>query len=255
MILSIDIGLRNLSYNIMNAIDKSDFSTYKIHLWETYNTLDDDEYYCNGIQKSGKICGKKCGFKYKNGDVLIHCCKIHFPKTIILSKSNIFKKKLIKDYLLQDVVTIFLKKIQEIYDKNIELFKQITQIIVELQPKCNPMMQTISHVLYGKFVELYLNTNTKIKFVRANSKLKAYTGPNIECKLKGEYAKRKWLSIQYCKWFLETKFLVEEKEKWLPILLGTKKADDYSDVFLYSINLIHGMPKKQKTNKNGKCIK
>ena len=253
MILSIDIGLRNLSYNIMSTTDKTDFSKYIIHLWNTYDTLDADDYLCESLQRSGKVCGKKCGYKYKEGIDTVHCCKTHFPKSIKISKDHIFKKKRVQDYLLQDVVTIFILKIQEIYDQHIDLFKQLTQIIIELQPKCNPMMQTISHVLYGKFAELYCNTSTKIRFVRANSKLKAYTGPPIECKLKGAYAQRKWLSLQYAKWFLETKFSEQQKVKWLPTLEAGRA--DNSDTMLYSINLIHGMPKTQKTNKKGKCIK
>ena len=140
---------------------------------------------------------------------------------------------------------------QEIYDQN-ESFKQLTNILIELQPKCNPKMVFISHILYGKLVELYKNT-IPIRFVRASQKLHAYTGPTIECKLKGKYAQRKWLSIQYGQWFLENKVSKEQREKWLPTLIG--KLDDRHDVLLMCINAITGIPKKQITNKKGKCIK
>jgi len=113
-------------------------------------------------------------------------------------------------------------------------------------------MLFISHILYGKFVELYKNT-IPIRFVRASQKLRAYTGPKIECKLKGKYDQRKWLSIQYGQWFLENKFSQEQRDKWLPTLTG--KLDDRFDVMLMCINAITGIPKKQITNKKGKCIK
>jgi hypothetical protein len=112
-----------------------------------------------------------------------------------------------------------------------------------------------SHVLYGKLVELYKDTDVTIRFVRASQKLKAYTGPEIKCALKGKYAQRKWLSIQYTKWFLENKFSKEQKEKWLPVFLAHKKADDLSDCALMAINSITGIPKKQLKHKNGNELK
>lgn len=255
MILSVDIGIRNLSLCIMSATDKTDIKTYTIHLWGVFDTLDSEEHSCNEKQKSGKICGKKCGYKYKLEDKTIHTCKTHFPKTIKINKSNIFKMKLIKDYLLQDIVTIFIKKVDEIYNTNKVLFDQLTHILIELQPTINPSMKCISHVLYGKFVEIFLDKKVVIKFIRASTKLRAYTGPPIVCKLKGLYAQRKWLSIQYAKFFLENKFNKDQKDKWLNLFTNSKKADDKSDCFLYCINFLHGMPKKLKTNKKGKCIK
>jgi len=256
-VLSIDIGLRNLALCIMNATDKTKLNTYKIELWNVYNTLDSDDYICNGIQKNKKICGKKCSYKYNdnsNGNV-IYCCKMHFPKEIKVTTKNIFKKKLIDSYLLQDIANIVLLKIQEIYDENIILFNKLKNVVIELQPKINQKMKMISHIIYGKLVELLRHQKTTIRFVRASQKLHAYTGPVIECKLKGKYAQRKWLSIQYTKWFLENKFSKEQKEKWLTFFESKLIKPDMADTFLMAINSIHGMPAKQKFQKNGKCIK
>jgi hypothetical protein len=255
MILSIDVGLRNLAFCCMSANDKQDLSTYNIELWDVFNTLDSDDYHCEGIQKSGKICGKKCSLKYTTLQLNKYSCKTHFPKDIKITNQNIFKKKAIDSYLLQDIAKIVLDKIQEIYNNNKNIMDNVTQILIELQPKLNQKMKFTSHIIYGKLVEIYRNTNTTIRFVRASQKLKAYTGPLIECKLKGAYAKRKWLGIQYCKWFLENKFSNEQKEKWLPFFVSHTKADDISDTFLMVINGLFGIPKKQITNKKGRCIK
>lgn len=242
-----DIGLRNLAICIMN-------SNYEILLWDVYNVLDADDYICQCKFKNGNVCGRKCNMKYTVGDGTgyIYTCKTHFPKDIVKTKANEFKKKNIDDYLLQDIAKVFLEKIQEIYDNN-PIFKDLDSIYLELQPKCNPKMLFTSHILYGKFVELYKDTNVPIRFVRASQKLKAYTGSPIECKLKGKYAQRKYLSVEYGKWFLENKFSEEQREKWLSTLIG--KLDDRFDCFLMGINAITGIPKKQITNKNGKCIK
>jgi len=156
-----------------------------------------------------------------------------------MNKNKIRIKK-ISEYLLQDIVKIFLDKFQSIYDDNLEIFEKITEIHIELQPKINQKMKLISHVLFGKLVDLYKNSSIfkKIRFVSASRKLKAYSGPVIECKLKNKYSRRKWLSIQYTKWFLETKFCEEQRCKWLDFLINNKKSDDIADTFLMNINVI-----------------
>lgn len=244
--LCADPGLRNMSFCILN-------SNYEILLWDVYNILDDDDYHCQETFKNGKLCNRKCNMKYKNGENMIFTCKTHFPKDIKKTKINDFKKKNIDKYLLQDIANTFIKRLQEIYDSN-PVFKDLTNILIELQPKCNPKSLFVSHILYGKFVELYKNT-IPVRFVRASQKLRAYTGPPIECKLKGKYGQRKFLSVKYTEWFLENKFSKEQREKWLPIFLSHSKKDDMGDTALMAINSITGIPKKQITNKKGKCIK
>jgi hypothetical protein len=247
VVLCIDPGLRNLAACIMN-------SKYEILLWENYNILDADDYKCSSSFKNGKICGRKCTMKHKKEQQIIFSCKTHFPKEIKKTKINDFKKKSIDKYLLQDIVVVFIEKIQQIYNENEELFKSIKSINIELQPKCNPKMLFISHIIYGKFIELFSNT-IPIKFVRASMKLKAYTGPFIECHLKGAYAKRKWLSVRYAEWFLENLFSEEQRGKWQSFFLLSSKRDDRSDVLLMAINAITGIPKKQFLHKNGNEIK
>ena len=249
MILSVDIGIRHLSLCIMDCTDKNDLATYKIHLWDVYDTLENDTYLCKSLQKSGKVCNKKCGFKYND----IHCCKTHFPKNLLpIKKENYFKPKLIKQYLLQDIAKIILTKVQLIYDTNKDIFNKLTNIILELQPSMNKSMIFVSHLIYGKLTSLQiqgkLEPKCTIKFVRASQKLKAYTGPDIICKLKGKYAQRKWFSIQYTKWFLENKFSNQQKELWLPKLNSKSTQADMSDCYLMNINLLHGIHKKQKMN-------
>ena len=246
--LCIDVGLRNLSMCIMN-------NNYSILLWDIFNILDSDDHLCTSSFKNGKLCNRKCTKTYipltenKNP---VFCCKTHFPKDIKAAKMHDFKKKSIDAYLLQDIAKAFIQRVQDIYDHN-QPMKQVNTVLIELQPKCNPKMLFTSHILYGKLVELYKETNITVKFVRASQKLKAYTGPIIECPLKGKYAQRKWLSVKYGYWFLENKFSKEQQELWLPTLTG--KLDDRMDCFLMAINSITGVPKKQLKHKNGNELK
>jgi hypothetical protein len=248
-ILSIDIGLRNLSMCIMSK----ELTNYRIHLWDVYNTLDSDDHRCTGLKKNGDPCNKKCSYKY--GTPPVFTCKTHFPKSIQIKKENKFKKKTIKEYLLQTIADTVLLKVQEIYDQHIEEFGDVTKIVIELQPKLNQSMKFTSHIIYGKLVELYRGKKCTIRFVRASQKLKAYTGPEIKCHLKGKYAQRKWLSVEYCKWFLENKFPEDQKVRWLPFLLSHSKADDISDTLLMVINALEGIPKRQFKHRNGNELK
>jgi hypothetical protein len=252
----------------MDCSDKRDLSTYKIHLWEVYNTLDGEngDKTCSITTKKGSVCAKKSSLKFikqiepvneeeimSEKEIEVFTCKTHFPKDIkIVPKINNYKRKLIKNYLLQDIARIIIKKVDEIYKDNTDLFQQLNVILIELQPKINPSMKTISHLIYGKLIDFQINEMIKekciIKFISANTKLRAYTGPQVTCKLKTKYAQRKWLSVHYTGWFLDNKFSEEQRDIWKESFTNCKKKDDKGDVFLYCINSIHGIPKKQYCN-------
>ncbi len=236
--LSVDIGLKNLALCIMSCEDQKNIETFSIKLWDVFDIIGDEKELCSSVLKNGKTCKNKCLYKHELNKDVIYCCKKHFPKGKKITLRNRVKIKKVSDYLLQEIVKIFLEKFQKIYENDIEIFHDVCEIYIELQPKCNPRMKLISHVLFGKLVELYPN-ETKIRFVSASKKLKAYKGPFIECKLKSKYSQRKWLSIEYCKWFINEKFSEEEREKWLPKVLKKGKTDDMSDTFLMCINSLY----------------
>lgn len=253
-VFCVDIGLLNLSFCVVTSgKNVSDISEFKINLWEVYNTLPITDQFCQEIQKNKKICNKKCSFKNSENNLETFYCKKHFPKNIEIKKKNKFSKKKISSFTLQEIALIFLKKIQEIYDENESIFESVDKIFIELQPTCARKMVFVSHILYGKFIDLYKDTKVPIKFVRASQKLKSYTGPFIDCHLKSKYARRKWLSIEYCKWFLENKFSKEQKDIWLPKFLDGRTLADNSDTALMCINAICGVPKTKQ--KNGEDIK
>lgn len=239
MILTIDIGLKNLALCAMSCANGKDIATYKIEHWEVYNVLDEETpSICNALTKKQTICGKRGVCKYNIDNQIHYTCKTHFPKTIPFNKKNhIVKVKLVKDYLLQDIARLVILKVTEIYHTNKQLFEQASKVVIELQPKVNNKMKLISHIIFGKLVELYAHTpHVKIRFVSASQKLKAYKGPPVPCHLKTAYARRKYLSIRYTLWFLTTKF--QEAQEWLEHFEAHPKKDDLADTFLMSMNAL-----------------
>ena len=266
VVLTIDVGLKNLAMCIMD-------NQYRIHLWDVYNILENEEneqkYKCNGIIKStNKPCHYKCQYYFPkleqenlNSTEWVSSCKTHFPKSMKeLEKKYIIKQKKVKDYLLQTVAEKIMKSIDTIYNTKKELFDTLTHICIELQPKVNQRMKFTSHIIYAKFVDLYKHYQpiVPIRFIRASQNLQAYKGPFIECKLKSPYAKRKYLSVAYVKWYLESSILNNEfnnHQKLLDKLLTHSKKDDLCDVVNSNLNVHNGLSQKQKRNKNGSEIK
>lgn len=234
MILAVDVGLRNLALCVINTANSKDMKKYTIKLWDVFNILDDDSTpkLCNATMKSGKICNKKCSLKYTDNGVVVYSCKPHFPKKIAIKPVHQIKQKRVNEYLLQDIAVSVLSKLKEIYQAHIDIMASVTRIVIELQPKINNKMKMISHLIYGKFCEMYEGTGTTVRFIRASQKLKVYKGPAIDCHLKTAYSKRKYLSIEYTKWFLKNGFCNEETQKWLPKIEDMGKADDAADAFL-----------------------
>lgn len=228
-VMSIDVGIKTLAINVMTSQNKNDLECFKVMLWGIYNVMTPEDHTCNGVQKNGKICNRQCVKKWKEKDsnTEIYSCKSHFPKNILSTKKNIFKKKMIKNFLLQDIATNIVDKIQDIYKENKEIIESVDQIIIELQPNLARKMIFTSHIIYAILVSFKLKST--IRFVRASQKLKAYTGPPIHCKLKGGYAQRKWLGVQYCKWFLEK---MELDDKWIELFENEKKKDDLAVIFI-----------------------
>ena len=249
VVLAIDVGLKNLAMCIGCPSNHGDIC--QILLWNVYDLLSEKTFLCQFEQKNKKICNKKTSCVFTIDNKIVHSCKTHCTKDSNVKVKPVKQKK-VDSYLLQDIAKIIIKKLDELYLNN-SVFNQVTEIIIELQPKINPKSLFFSHVIYTKLVHLYINSDCKIRFIRASQKLKAYNGPEMQCHLKNKYSQRKWLSIQYTRWFLENKFSGTEKEKWFDFFNSCKKQDDISDCLLYIIkNLTDTL---NKTDKKGKCIK
>ena len=228
MILTIDVGLKHLCMCIMSVEAKQPM----IHLWDVFNVFEDDSHTCQGLLKKGTVCGKKATYRQEQ-----YFCKTHFPKSVVITKLNTLKQKTVSEYSLQEMAHLLIQKMKEIYDTHSVLFQGLKGVYIELQPQVNKKMVFVSHIIYTKLIE-WFQERIPVRFVPASKKLKAYQGPEITCTLKNAYARRKWLSIQYCVWFLE-KLKASQQEKWTPFFQDSPKKDDLSDVFLMAINVLY----------------
>ena len=235
-VLTVDVGLRNLAMCIMKREEDNPL----ILLWDVYNLLNEDSFTCQELTLKGAVCGKKCGYKHidKETSLLKYTCKCHFPKSLLpICKGNLHSCLLVKDYSLQDIAKAVIDKVNFIV-KSENCILNVDEILIELQPKVNRKMIFVSHIIYGKFVDLFSTANKVpvIKFVRASEKLKCYTGPEIICTLADSYSRRKWLSVEYTKWILKEK--CNHAQKWLEFLSGKSTKADMSDTFLMAINAL-----------------
>lgn len=220
-VLAIDIGIKTLSMCVLDE-------TKCIKLWGVYNTLNDTEQRCKIIQKNGKICGKLCSVR-KGEDFF---CKTHSPNDY-----SSYSPKKIKDYTLQELAKFMIISLNNTLSSNEEALAGVKCVLIELQPSFAVKMKFISHVVYTKLVEFFIDTDTVVRFIKATEKLKVYDGPEIICSKKG-YAKRKHESIQHAKYFLNEKFSEEQRGLWAP-LLDCSKADDLSDAMCYCVYYHH----------------
>lgn len=228
MILTIDVGIKNLALCVLDYSDRKDFNTYKIKVWRVINILGEDPK-CEGILKNGNICNKSCKYKSESN----FYCKTHLPKD---KKHTLHKNKKVKNFLLQDIVETILAKLELLTEECHDIFPNISKVLIELQPRVNQKMKFISHIIYTYFVGYYLKCNLKVtlRFIGAKTKLKDI--PPISCSLKSPYSRRKYISKKHVEWLLNNKFSDEERTDWLPFFKSSKKADDLSDTMLYAVN-------------------
>lgn len=219
-VLAIDIGIKTLSMCVLD-------DERNIKLWGVFNTLNETEYRCKSLQKNGKICDKLCSVKKEEEEFF---CKTHSPKDCKLTP---YTSKKIKDFTLQELAKFMIISLNDTLGKNEEIMKNVKCVLIELQPSFAVKMKFISHVIYTKLVEFFIDTDTVVRFIKATEKLKVYDGPEVICNKKG-YAKRKYESVQHAKYFLENKFSEEQREVWAP-LLDCVKADDLSDALCYAM--------------------
>lgn len=245
-ILSVDVGLKNLAFCLMSTEENGNLEKYGIHYWNVINTLDssdDNNRFCVNCKRTANM---KCQINQMILDcdnnpieesILNYYCKTHYPKDKPIKKENKITNKKVKDFLLQDIAKLVITTLETIWrdiDSNLD---HLTKIVIELQPRVNNKMKFVSHVVYGKIIDLlskHEKDNVIVRFVAATKKLRVYTGPYVACKLKGDYAKRKYLSIKYTEWFLKEKFT--NVETWLELFLKHYKKDDLADCFLMCLN-------------------
>ena len=225
-ILSLDIGINNLSYCILSwEVDK-----YVIHNWDILNVNPYEEIN-NEITKLNKDIDKsnkkllKVSLKdsddVKEGDIYIQ------PKLV---KKKV-KKKPSVNQVAHEIITIF--------DNNKHLL-DCNYVLIENQPCMkNPTMKSIQMIVYTYFYvrgitdAIECDKIKEIVFLSASNKLKVYDGPLLTFDVKSKYTLSKKLGIAHTKYFLK------DNEDKLAFFNSHKKKDDLADAFLQGVYFIN----------------
>ena len=234
-IMSIDVGIKNLAYCIIERMpmeEKDPKKPFKIHDWAIINVLEDKiqnaPKCCNYLKN--KVCNKMATNYLELKSDMAFCDKITCQKFMKLHYKKFKIKKLkkvnCKNTSLLEIGTILYSKLFAIKDKLLN----IDEIVIENQPVLkNPTMKSIQMLLYGFFIEhAMLNDKSSVKNIKlflARDKLKLYDGPPVECNISDKYKKRKFLSIEYTKYYIKN-------NTFLDFFLSHSKKDDLADSFI-----------------------
>jgi hypothetical protein len=225
-VLSIDVGLRNLSFACISRENDS----YCISLWENHDLLSEPIQKCQFLTKKQKACGLACRYSCNE----TYSCKKHIQG----GNFKEIKKKLIDSYTLQQISLIVMNKIKEFVSENTLVFENLDLILIEKQPKINVKMTMVSHLIFGKLTELLQVEKTKIRFVSAGKKAWLFKTEDtmISGTMKGPkgYNNRKNNAIEYVTKFLQSG-KIQDSKKWLDFLESNSKRSDLCDSSSYCI--------------------
>jgi len=227
-ILSFDVGIKNLSFCLLNDTVIED--------WGILNICIDDV--CDHKNaKTGQRCDKSVKFVCKNGgfsctDEFKVCSGHKKLKQYSDKKFKCQPKK--KNHMLEQGI----KMVETLQIK--DDFLKADLVVIENQPALkNPTMKSIQMILYSYFLIQGVTSNNSsidnIQMINARNKLKAYTGPPIECDIKDKYKKTKFLGIEYCKFMIGES---EQSDTWINLFTTSKKKDDLADAYLQGMYVL-----------------
>ena len=220
-LISFDIGIKNLSYCILES------ETKKVLDWGIINiSVDKKCEHC----LNGKGCDKSATYEC-NGKLL---CTGH---TKLKMYKDCKKKKIKKD---DNMIFNLGKNMVKVLDERVN-FLDVKLVLLENQPALkNPTMKTVQMLLYSYFLMRGVSDGgiENIVMVNARNKLKAYKGEKVECDIKDRYKKNKYLAIEYCK-----RMIHSEKKEYIDLFTESKKKDDLSDSYLQGIYYIQDIIK------------
>ena len=217
-VLSIDVGIKNLSYVFIDIESLSD-NKWKILDWNNINilhNLDDLDYIANEYKKWSKLILQECATKlsifYEKKETKENLqTKIKlFLKEKKIKKSGINLQKIVKNI--------------EKHFKSIFVTNKCDVVLIENQPCLkNPQMKTMQIIIFTYFC--LLESNYKVKFISASEKLKYCVKAGLLDEIpKKDYKKTKKKSIDIVSKLIKG----YEPDMWVM----SKKKDDLSDVLL-----------------------
>jgi hypothetical protein len=234
-IASFDIGIKHLAFCILDI----DASGHKIHKWVVTNVLESLEKNCQMTNKKHEVCGKTATVQANDKYCCMKkSCQKKFDEDYPISQYPRTKVKKNKAALKNPLFDLCMS-IKTALDNHKDYLINCDIVVLENQPVLkNPTMKSIQMFIYSYCL---LNGVKNIILFNANKKLNIYDGPEIDTKGKKDYALRKYLSIEYTKYFL-TK---NEFHEQLEYFKNHKKMDDLADCYLQGLTYHHSLLKKK----------
>jgi len=258
-ILSIDIGIKNLAYCVLEIEENS--TTFNIIKWDVINLCGEIPL-CQYVMKNKKMT-KKCDKKacvYRDN---IYYCKTHAKKmnclletseTKIKASSKLCELKLLADkynitYTAQDKKCDLYREVTNYINKNIyrnvkkisasdlslidvgyAIAKMVPQHIetndidtVIIENQISPLANRMK-TIQGMVAQFFIMNNIKdIFFISATNKLKPFTDKKMN------YKERKEMGITI------TTQILENKGDWCKLFNNHKKKDDLADSLLQGL--------------------
>jgi len=234
IILSVDVGIKNLAICIVRC----DCSGNEIIEWAVINSVEDllkNQLKCC-VTKRGKLCNKVACNKITTKDKkLLGFCNL---KTCQSELTSNYAKKQIKKYKKIHANRVDLSLLgKNIYKglSNLKNLDNIDYVLIENQPVLkNPRMKSVQMIIFSFFLFMteQKDINHKVILFNPRAKLKVYDGPEIKSGKKNKYADRKYLSVEYTKYFLAKD---DKNSMWIDFFNKSKKKDDLADAYLQAL--------------------
>ena len=234
IILSIDVGIKNLAVCVV----KCDSSGNEIIEWVVINSIEDllDNQLKCCVTKKGKLCGKIAENKVTLKDnTILGFCKLKRCQSELTSN---YAKKKIKKYKKIYANRVDLSLLGKNIYKGLNKLKNLDNldyVVIENQPVLkNPRMKSVQMIIFSFFLFLTEKPGFDHKVILFNpsTKLKIYDGPKVNCDKKNKYAERKYLSVEYTKYFLNEHI---KNNIWIEFFNKSKKQDDLADSYLQAL--------------------
>lgn len=260
-ILSIDIGIKNLAYCLLEVSCINDKKTYEIIKWDVINLCGEPPL-CQYVMKNKKT-SKKCDKKASLFRRDVFYCKTHAKKMncIMDTKENNIKKSTpLKDLQIlsskYNIQNSFNSKKNELYEKlkqylsenmfcnikkvsasdmslidigcsickNVPLHLDVTNIDkVIIENQISPLANRMK-TIQGMVAQFFIMNNiSDIYFISAINKLKPFTQKKMNYKERKEYG------------IFITKNLIKENIIWSSVFDKHKKKDDLADSLLQGL--------------------
>lgn len=228
-IISIDVGIKNLAICALDILPTS----HSILKWKIINCIQVHTSPCCVFRR-----GKRCNHAAVNSvmtdsDQELGYCTLKTCQREMRSSYGPKKIKKIKKINCNKISLDILGV--EIY-KHLALLGNLDEyehIVIENQPVLkNPRMKSVQMLIYSFFLFQSIENNYSyvIKLFSARNKLNIYDGPEIKSDIKNKYALRKYLSVEYTKYFL-----AKYNNEYLDFFTISRKKDDLADSYLQGL--------------------